>query len=98
MTRSTSEIIRLSRDPEIMVYDTPGCFYRHKNAETMLSLALVGCINESFIDPVILADYLLYVLNLQDPTGKLYTDYIDHPTNNVYELLESIDQKEMFCK
>ena len=98
VTRSTSEIIRLSRDPEIMVYDTPGCFTDYKNAETMLSLALVGCINESFIDPVILADYLLYVLNLQDPTGKLYTDYIDHPTNNVYELLESIDQKEMFCK
>lgn len=94
VTRSTSEIIRLSRDPEIMVYDTPGVFLpTTKNAETMLSLALVGCINESFIDPVILADYLLYVLNLQDPTGKLYTDYIDHPTNNVYELLESIDQK-----
>ena len=28
VTRSTSEIIRLSRDPEIMVYDTPGVFYR----------------------------------------------------------------------
>ncbi|RCK62209.1 Mitochondrial GTPase 1 [Candida viswanathii] len=94
VTRNTSEIIRLCRDPDIMVYDTPGVFMpTAKNVETMLALGLVGCIHDSFIDPVVLADYLLFVLNLQDPSGKLYSEYIDHPTNDIYELLDSINAK-----
>ncbi|EER36023.1 conserved hypothetical protein [Candida tropicalis MYA-3404] len=94
VTRNTSEIIRLSRDPDIMVYDTPGVFLpTAKNVETMLALGLVGCIHDSFIDPVVLADYLLFVLNLQDPSGKLYAEYIDHPTNDIYELLDNIEQR-----
>ncbi|KAI5951107.1 mtg1 [Candida jiufengensis] len=91
VTRSTSEIIRLSKDPEVMVYDTPGIFLPTvKNADTMLTLGLVGCIHDSFIDPVILADYLLFLLNLQNPTGKLYSDYMSHPTNDIYELMFNI--------
>ncbi|KAI5963603.1 mtg1 [Candida pseudojiufengensis] len=91
VTRSTSEIIRLSNDPEIMVYDTPGISLPTvKDSGTMLTLGLVGCIHDSFIDPVILADYLLYLLNFQDPSGKLYSDYMSHPTNDIYELMYNI--------
>ncbi|KAK6461373.1 P-loop containing nucleoside triphosphate hydrolase protein [Scheffersomyces coipomensis] len=91
VTKSTSEIIRLSKDPDILVYDTPGVFLPTvKNCETMLALSLVGCVHNSYIDPVIQADYLLYILNLQDPTGAPYADYIDHPTNSIDELLLSI--------
>lgn len=91
VTRSTSEIIRLSRDPDILVYDTPGVFLPTvKDSKTMLALGLVGCIHTSFIDPVVQADYLLYVLNLQDPTGKLYANYTKRPTNDIYELLYHI--------
>lgn len=91
VTRNTSEIIRLSKDPDILVYDTPGVFLPTvKDGETMLALGLVGCVHTSFIDPVIQADYLLYVLNLQDPTGGQYKEYLNHPTNSIEELLQGI--------
>lgn len=91
VTRATSEMIRLSRDPDVIVNDTPGVFLPTvKDPQTMLSLALVGCINDSFLDPVIVADYLLFVLNLQDPTGSKYSEYTNHPTNDIYELLHNI--------
>lgn len=91
VTRSTSEIIRLSRDPDLLVYDTPGVFLPTvKDSKTMLALGLVGCLHTSFIDPVIQADYLLYVLNLQEPSGKLYREYKKSPTNDIYELLYHI--------
>ncbi|MCH0630078.1 50S ribosome-binding GTPase [Kocuria palustris] len=91
VTRLTSEIIRLLRVPDILVYDTPGVFLPTvKDAETMLALGLVGCVHTLFIDPVIQADYLLYLLNLQDPLGALYSEYIDHPTNSIDELLYNV--------
>lgn len=91
VTRSTSEIIRLSRDPDIMVYDTPGIFLPTvKSPETMLTLGLAGCTHDSYIDPVVLADYLLFLLNLQDSLGKPYEDYMLHPTNDIYELMYNV--------
>lgn len=99
VTKSTSEIIRLSRDPELLVYDTPGVFLPTvKDNETMLSLSLVGCVHDSFIDPVIQADYLLFLLNLQDPTGSKYSEYMNHPTNSIYELLFEIAKKRNVVK
>lgn len=91
VTRNTSEIIRLSKDPDILVYDTPGVFLPTvKDSETMLALGLVGCVHTSFVDPVIQADYLLFLLNLQDPSGGMYNEYMDHPTNSIDELLYAI--------
>lgn len=95
VTRNTSEIIRLSRDPDLLVYDTPGVFLPTvKDSETMLALSLIGCIHESFVDPVIQADYLLYVLNLQKINGEAYSEFMNHPTNNIHELLHSIAKKK----
>lgn len=94
VTRNTSEIIRLSRNPDLLVYDTPGVFLPTvKDAETMLALGLVGCINGSLVDPVIQADYLLYVLNLQNSKGAGYSEFMDHPTNNIQELLYHVAKK-----
>lgn len=91
VTRNTSEIIRLSKQPDILVYDTPGVFLPTvKDNETMLALSLVGCVHTSFIDPIIQADYLLFLLNLQDPSGSKYREFIDHPTNSIDELLYHI--------
>lgn len=91
VTRNTSEIIRLSENPDILVYDTPGVFLPTvKDSETMLALSLVGCVHTSFVDPVIQADYLLYLLNLQDPSGSKYSEYMSHPTNDIHELLYNI--------
>lgn len=94
VTRNTSEIIRLCQDPDLLVYDTPGVFLPTvKDSETMLSLSLVGCVHNAFVDPYIQADYLLYLLNLQDPSGAKYSEYMDHPTNSIDELLYNIAAK-----
>lgn len=99
VTRSTSEIIRLSRDPDLLVHDTPGVFLPTvKDTETMLSLSLAGCVHESFVDSVIQADYLLFLLNLQDPTGAAYRRYLKRPTNDIYELLYAIAKKRKVLK
>lgn len=91
VTRNTSEIIRISKEPEILLYDTPGVLLPKVNdIKTMLSLYLIGTITPKGIDPVIAVDYLLYIMNLTDRTGKAYRKYSKHPTNDVYELLDGV--------
>jgi mitochondrial GTPase 1 len=94
VTRNTSEIIRISSQPEILLYDTPGVLLPQVNdIKTMLSLYMIGTVSNNEIDPVIAADYLLYMMNLADRTGKGYKKYLSHPTNDIYELLDAIGKK-----
>lgn len=94
VTRNTSEIIRICEDPDILLYDTPGVLLPEVNdINTMLSLSLIGTVNESKIDPYIVSDYALYMINLQDPTGSKYKEYLSHPTNDINLLLTSIAKK-----
>ena len=61
-------------------------------SETFLSLALCGSISDKIVPPPILADYLLYHLNLQDP--EYYTSVYDiEPTNDITEFLQGIAGK-----
>lgn len=60
------------------------------NSETMLKLALVGCVKDTIVPPVTLADYLLYRMNLHDPT--IYSAYHD-PTNNILDFLAAIAKR-----
>jgi mitochondrial GTPase 1 len=60
--------------------------------ETFLSLALCGSISDKVVPPPILADYLLYFLNLVNP--ELYASAYDmEPTNDVMEFLTGIAGK-----
>ena len=60
--------------------------------QTFLALALCGSIRDKIVPPPIIADFLLYHLNLIDP--KLYTSVYDvPPTNNVFEFLEGVARK-----
>lgn len=96
VTRNTSEIIRISSKPEILLYDTPGVLLPQvNNIKTMLSLYLIGTVSAAAneIDPVIACDYLLYMMNLNNPTGKGYKKYLKHPTNDIYELLDGVGLK-----
>lgn len=52
----------------------------------MLKLALVGCVKDTIIDPIILCDYLLYRINLVSP--ELYSTF-HPPTNDIDILLEA---------
>ncbi|ODQ81077.1 hypothetical protein BABINDRAFT_20816, partial [Babjeviella inositovora NRRL Y-12698] len=96
VTRATSEIIRIHSNPDILLYDTPGVFLpQAPDEETMIVLSLIGSVSPSVIDQVVKADYLLYLLNRQDDTGKAYKQYLPHPTNNIDELLEAIAKQKM---
>jgi hypothetical protein len=60
--------------------------------ETFLSLALCGSIRDKIVPPPILADFLLFHMNLMDP--ELYTSVYDiPPTNNVIEFLAGVARK-----
>lgn len=86
------KIIEGTEDTEgVYLLDTPGVFVPYvPNAESMLKLALCGSVKDTIIPPQTLADYLLYHLNLQDPT--LYSEYI-LPTNDITEFLEALAHK-----
>lgn len=74
------------------ILDTPGIFEPYvDNGETMLKIALTQGIKKGLIREIILSDYLLYRMNLVDPT--LYSRYCP-PTNNIDELLEAVARKE----
>ncbi|KKY21545.1 putative mitochondrial gtpase [Phaeomoniella chlamydospora] len=69
----------------VYVLDTPGVFVPYMpDAESMLKLALCGSVKDTIIAPEMVADYLLYHLNITDPT--LYGAYSE-PTNDISELL-----------
>ncbi|OAL48302.1 mitochondrial GTPase 1 [Pyrenochaeta sp. DS3sAY3a] len=75
----------------VYLLDTPGVFIPYvPDAEAMMKLALCGSVKDTIIAPVMLADYLLYHLNLQSPT--LYSDYAS-PTNEIMEVLSEIAKK-----
>ena len=60
--------------------------------ETFLALALCGSIRDKIVPPPILADFLLYHLNLLDP--ELYTSIYDiPPTNDPFEFLAGVARK-----
>jgi hypothetical protein len=60
--------------------------------ETFLALSLCGSIPEKIVPPQILADYLLYHLNLISP--DLYTSvYECNPTNDPIEFLTAVATK-----
>ncbi|KAF7518144.1 hypothetical protein PCG10_000632 [Penicillium crustosum] len=81
------KIIDRENGSHVYVLDTPGVFMPYvPEAENMLKLALCGCVKDNVISPITLADYLLYHINLNDPT--VYKRWSE-PTNDVVPLIES---------
>jgi mitochondrial GTPase 1 len=80
-----------SGEGTVYMLDTPGVFMPYvPDAESMLKLALCGSVKDTIIQPVQLADYLLYWLNLVSPS--VYSSYHE-PTNDIIPLLEAVAQK-----
>ncbi|KAF4969530.1 hypothetical protein FSARC_3260 [Fusarium sarcochroum] len=74
------------------VLDTPGIFQPYvEDGETMIKIALVQGIKKGLIPDEVLADYLLYRLNLLNPA--IYERYCG-PTNDVDEFLSAVAKKE----
>ncbi|PYH98494.1 P-loop containing nucleoside triphosphate hydrolase protein [Aspergillus ellipticus CBS 707.79] len=80
------KILELEDESPVYLMDTPGVFMPYvPDAENMLKLSLCGCVKDSVISLVTMADYLLYHMNLQDP--HIYKQWSD-PTNEIGELLD----------
>lgn len=75
----------------VYLLDTPGVFIPYvPSAISMLKLSLCGSVKDTIIPPILLADYLLFHLNLHSPT--LYSEYCA-PTNDIMVLLQAIAEK-----
>ena len=61
--------------------------------QTFLSLALCGSIRDNIVPPPILADYLLYRLNLHNPSLYIEPYDMEAPTNDVFEFLAAVARK-----
>lgn len=80
------KIIEREHNSPVYVLDTPGVFMPYvPDAENMLKLALCGCVKDSVISPITMADYLLYHINLRNE--GLYQRWSE-PTNDVTSLLD----------
>jgi len=72
----------------VYLLDTPGVFMPYvPDSEAMLKLALCGSVKDTVVPPFNLADYLLYQVNLHDPS--VYSEYLK-PTNDAAELLNAV--------
>lgn len=81
------KIIEKDDGSKVYVLDTPGVFMPYvPDAENMLKLALCGCVKDSVISPVTLADYLLYHINLHG--SGVYQRWMS-ATNEIQPLLDS---------
>lgn len=89
---TTVKIIEGSEDfGGVYLVDTPGVFIPYiPDPESMLKLALCGSVKDTIIAPSLLADYLLFHLNKQNP--EIYAQY-SVPTNDVSHMLEGIAKK-----
>lgn len=82
------KIINHDSGSHVYMLDTPGVFMPYvPESENMLKLALCGCVKDQVIEPVTLADYVLYHVNLHDPT--VYKQWSE-PTNEIVPLLEAL--------
>ncbi|OOF94701.1 hypothetical protein ASPCADRAFT_170876 [Aspergillus carbonarius ITEM 5010] len=88
---SPVKVIERENGSHVYVLDTPGVFMPYvPDAENMLKLALVGCVKDSVISPVTLADYLLYHINLNN--AEVYKRWAE-PTNEIVPLLNKFAQQ-----
>lgn len=95
IARSGVKIIdaeREGRGSDVYLLDTPGVFVPYvPDAETMLKLALCGSVKDTVVSAVLLADYLLFQVNLRGQEG-VYGGFCG-PTNDVVVLLEAVARK-----
>jgi ribosome biogenesis GTPase A len=75
----------------VYLLDTPGVFIPYvPDSEAMLKLALCGSVKDNLVPAMNLADYLLFRINLHNPS--LYSEYSE-PTNDILQLLEAMARK-----
>ncbi len=73
VTRALQTRIRISEEPPIYLYDTPGIMDPHvKDPMQAIKIALTGGTKDRLVDDVHVADYLLFELNKRGNTEYVY--------------------------
>ena len=94
MTQSVTTPIRVCRDPRISILDTPGVLSPSlPSPEAVMKMAAVHSLWDDYVSVEIVADYVLFSLNLQQKF-----DYCNHyaltsPTDSSVELLTHIAER-----
>ncbi|KAM0682526.1 Mitochondrial GTPase 1 [Mitosporidium daphniae] len=95
-TRSISGEIKVLEHPSFYIMDSPGLMLpRIIHPEMALKMSLTAMVKESILGEILIADYLLFRLNLLPPDGEdrpFYVKYfrMDAPTEDVGIFLEAV--------
>ncbi|KMQ90077.1 mitochondrial gtpase 1-like protein [Lasius niger] len=94
ITRSLSTRIKISEDPIIYLFDTPGILAPSINdIHAGFKLALVGCLQDHVVGSDMLADYLLFWLNKNCRFEYVEKLGLPEPNDNVMHVLTYIAAK-----
>ncbi|CAL1699256.1 unnamed protein product [Somion occarium] len=96
LTRALSTRLKLSVDPLVYAFDSPGVMLPFlgqgdRGAERGVKLALIAGIKEGLYDIESLAAYLLYRLNILDPISPAYLEILPPSTAPLTDVLEFLD-------
>ncbi|KAF8888631.1 P-loop containing nucleoside triphosphate hydrolase protein [Infundibulicybe gibba] len=101
LTQALSTRLKVSLDPLVYAFDTPGVMLPFlgrgtEGAERGVKLALIAGIKEGLYDTEALAAYLLYRLNILNPISPAYLQLLPagaRPTNQLEEFLALLAQR-----
>ena len=92
VTRNVSGF-KIKTDPTVFVYDTPGVIIpKIENSVDAMKLCLCNCVRDGIIEPELLCDFGLYVLNKQRLFDYVKRYNLSHnlPTEDIHELMPAI--------
>ncbi|KAF8069003.1 P-loop containing nucleoside triphosphate hydrolase protein [Lyophyllum atratum] len=101
LTQALSTRLKVSLDPLVYAFDTPGVMLPFlgrgvEGAERGVKLALIAGIKEGLYDMEALASYLLYRLNVLNPISPAYLQLLPEgatPTIHLHEFLEQLARR-----
>ena len=95
MTKSVTGF-KIKLDPPTYVHDTPGIIIpKIEDPLIAIKLCLCNCIRDGIVEPEIVCDYALYVLNKQRQFAyvKRYELADSLPTDSIHDLLFAIQKR-----
>jgi len=97
VTRAVMEKIRISAEPRVYIYDTPGILEpKAKDVEAYMKIGLVSCLSDNVVGTHNIADYALFWLNKRGIFS--YVDYfgLKEPSDSILDVLVQIAIKRNF--
>merc|ERR1719499_1730118 len=94
VTRSIN-LLKVHSDPLISILDSPGIFIpamSMDNVEEGLKLGLVGAVPEFTLNPIDVADYLLFRLNKRKLFEYKRVCGLNHPTDDINYLMQKLSE------